>query len=210
MEEETFYEGTPLVLPGNRCAFPLCECFASLGGRCYNKGASGAARLPANGIPQEKDTLSTKQTKTKISFILASLSIVLALSAIYVLSVRRKAAKTTYGVAKRYLSAVIAADEGAIRDLIRQDARCSPPFEHISAALNEHIAMLAGSKVRAVQITVEPREGVSVLPGSESAEISFEHRETGGEGAWHTSTLWLITSPPYADGRRYICHLGGE
>jgi hypothetical protein len=152
----------------------------------------------------------TKHSKLNIGLILAGVSVILALSTIYVLSVRRKATKTTYGVAKRYLSAVIAADEDAATRLIRQDARCSPPFDHMSAVIDAHIAMLAGSKVQAVQITVEPREGVSVLPGSEGATISFEHREKNSQEPWRTSTLWIITSSPYADGTRHICHLGGE
>jgi hypothetical protein len=160
--------------------------------------------------------LNVRRSEIRVALFVVGALIALALAIVLGLSWWRKETgpprgrRATYEVAERYLAAVIAGDKDAARRLIRGDPRCSPPFEYISAALDKHIALLKGAEVREVQITVEPQQGVDVLPGSESAEISFQHRAKDGPGEWRTSTLWLVTSPADADGARFICHLGGE
>jgi hypothetical protein len=110
----------------------------------------------------------------------------------------------SYAVAAAYLAAVRRGDvEGALR-LYRGDPLCSTVYEYVRQEVDEHVALLRAAQVRDVIFAVEPAEGVSYTPGSETAEISFQVQQGV---AWRAATIWLVMGPP-ADGIRYICYLG--
>ena len=65
--------------------------------------------------------------------------------------------------------------------------------------------MLPSAEVRDISIEIQPAQSVSVLPGSETATLSFEYAV---DGAWHAGVIWLVLGPPGEDGARRICCLG--
>lgn len=110
---------------------------------------------------------------------------------------------STYAVAEAYLSAIVAGNKEAAHHLYRADALCSAPPPYPDQKIGEHIAMLASSEVRNVQIKVAPAQGAPYTPGSETAEITFEY---GAGTAWRAGTIWLVTGPPDG-GSRFICYM---
>lgn len=148
-------------------------------------------------------------------FLILGLLIVLALAVgialvLYARATRQSSEEgATYAIAQAYIAAVIEGHKRAALRLYSADALCSPADSYVSAKVDEHIALLASSEVRDICIRVEPREGIDVMPGSESAEILFRYRSNSEKVFWRSGTIWLITGPPHAKGERSICHLGG-
>jgi hypothetical protein len=114
--------------------------------------------------------------------------------------------RATYAIAQAYLAAVVQGDKRAALRLYRADALCSgaDPGKTVDA----HIAMLASSQVRTIQIDVHSADGTGYPPGSQGAEIKLVYKSDRVPW-WRLDTIWVVTGPPGADGERFICHWGG-
>ena len=133
-----------------------------------------------------------------------ALGLAAAAGGLYAAGRLRRTPRTSDEVARAYMSAVRAGDTTAARSLYHGDPLCSAPPPYPYDRIDAHVAMLSSAEVRAVTIEVQPAQGVSVLPGSETATLSFEYAV---DGAWHAGAIWLVLGPPGEDGARRICYL---